>query len=162
MHVPKLCSTIFAHQNLQNLGWKICAPSVLYTIKAVSTTLHRDWRIMEKTDLQNLIDYHSNRISLIDIGGESSVAKNFYKVSVDGQSIGNWICCKKCKKVIAKGDTTLSNVYRHLLAHKPKSTHQALDIFPWKTKVKREKQKRDDREITHRSHKDHRHENHGI
>ena len=92
VHVPKLCSTIFAHQNLQNLGWKIFAPPVLHPIKAVSANPHRDWRRMEKTDLQNLIDYHSSRILLLEIGGDSSVAKNFYKVSLDGQLVVNCIC----------------------------------------------------------------------
>ena len=78
--------------------------------------------LIQKRNIQNLIDFRSPRIGLKQIptnhfSKNSFISKEFQLITLDKEPIPELMVCKKCKQVRARGRFTSSLLVRHLKQH---------------------------------------------
>ena len=104
---------------------KISKSNLLPTkeIKKISsdTTDHQSL-LKVKKQIQNLIDFQSRRIALLEIptsefSKHSNISQNFELITLDGDPIPELMLCKKCKQVRARCRMTSTPIVRHLKQH---------------------------------------------
>ena len=85
-----------------------------------------------RKDIQNLIDFQSPRIGLIEFPTNAfskhiHISQNLQLITLDGEPIPELMLCKKCKQVRARCRLTATPMLRHLKLHEQFETAHKID-----------------------------------
>jgi len=113
------------HNEIPEIPPKISKPNLRAAneIKKISSEKRDHQSLLKlKKDIQNLIEFQSPRIALIEIATtefskHSHISQNFELITLDGEPIPELMLCKKCKQVRARCRMTSTPIVRHLKEH---------------------------------------------
>jgi len=123
--ITKINKRQLLHKEVPEVPRKISKTDLVVAneIKKISSdkTGHQSLLKLKK-QIQNLIDFQSTRIVLIEIpttdfSKHKQIKQNFQLITLDGEGIPELMLCKKCKQVRARGLMTATPIVRHLKQH---------------------------------------------